>query len=276
MLLRAESWLRDRPRSGAKLTAKKTFFRGLRQLVDAVLPIGRLNADYWRFYLGDEVPRFLMPYAVDNSYFQERSERARESRPELLAELGLEADRPVILFASKLQTRKRCGDLLEAYRLLLAEHSSPRAPYLLIVGDGEERGRLEARSSGMEGVRFCGFRNQSELPRFFDLASVFALPSQHEPWGLIVNEVMNAGRAVIISDDVGSGPDLITDGVEGYVFPVGDIRALAEALRKVLASDGTAAAMGERGRARIAGWGFEQDIQGLRAALAHVTRRIPA
>ena len=52
------------------------------------------------------------------------------------------------------------------------------------------------KQSGCNGVRFCGFRNQSELPRFFDLATVFVLPSQDEPWGLIVNEVMNAGRAV--------------------------------------------------------------------------------
>ena len=149
-------------------------------------------------------------------------------------------------------------------------------PYLVIVGDGEERADLEARSAGIEGVRFCGFRNQSELPRFFDLASVFVLPSQHEPWGLIVNEVMNAGRAVIISDDVGCGPDLITDGVEGCVFPVGDIGALADALRRVLASDAEAAAMGDRARARIAGWSFEEDVQGLRRALAAVTRRLAA
>jgi glycosyltransferase involved in cell wall biosynthesis len=52
------------------------------------------------------------------------------------------------------------------------------------------------------------------------MATVFVLPSRHEPWGLIVNEVMNAGRAVIVSDDVGSQADLVEDGVEGCVFPV--------------------------------------------------------
>ena len=79
-------------------------------------------------------------------------------------------------------------------------------------------------------MRFCGFRNQSELPRFFDLASVFVLPSRHEPWGLIVNEVMNAGRAVIVSDDVGCHPDLIRDGVEGRLFPAGDVAGLTRRL----------------------------------------------
>ena len=38
-------------------------------MVDGVLPIGTLNAEYWQHYFGDDVPLFLMPYAVDNDYF---------------------------------------------------------------------------------------------------------------------------------------------------------------------------------------------------------------
>lgn len=272
VLLRAESWLRDRPRSGAKLAAKQAFFGGLRKLVDAVLPIGTLNAAYWDVYLGAAVPQFLMPYAVDNDFFRSRSEAASGGRAALARELGLVAGRQVVLFASKLQTRKRCADLLAAYRRLCAERRGGRLaePYLLVVGDGEERAALEAASAGEDGVRFCGFRNQSVLPGFFDLADVFVLPSQHEPWGLIVNEVMNAGRAVILSDDVGCQPDLITDGVEGCVFAVGDVDSLTAALHRVLDDPGTAARMGAQGQRRIARWSFEQDVEALQAALAHV------
>jgi glycosyltransferase involved in cell wall biosynthesis len=114
------------------------------------------------------------------------------------------------------------------------------------------------------------------LPRFFDLATVFVLPSRHEPWGLIVNEVMNAGRAVIVSDEVGCQPDLIEDGVEGCVFPAGDVGALTDALRRVLATPETAVAMGQRGQAKIRTWDFEEDVRGLRRAIAQVTRRITA
>ncbi len=278
VLLRAESWLKDRERSGVKLAAKQAFFHGLRHLVDAVLPIGTLNADYWSHYLGEDIPQFLMPYAVDNAFFSARSAAAASGRPSLARELELEPSRPAILFASKLQTRKRCSDLLEA-TLRLSTHLPPsRQPYLLIVGDGEERAALERQvaDAGATNVRFCGFRNQSELPRFFDLCDVFVLPSRHEPWGLIVNEVMNAGRAVIVSDDVGSQPDLITDGVEGCVFPVGNVDALTTALLRVLAHPGVAATMGARARDRIASWSFDQDLLGLRAALAHVGRHLRA
>ena len=207
-----------------------------------------LTLKYWQHYLGRDFPMFLMPYAVDNDYFRRKSLEVRAGRSALQEELNLDPARPVILFASKLQSRKRCADLLEAYGNLSSEISVESLPYLVIVGDGEERAELERRAAErqLSGVRFCGFRNQSELPRFFDLATVFVLPSQHEPWGLIVNEVMNAGRAVIVSDDVGCQPDLIRDGVEGCVFPVGDVGALTGALRRVLATPETAVAMGQR------------------------------
>jgi glycosyltransferase involved in cell wall biosynthesis len=276
VLLRAESRLarqQDRP---LKRVTKSLFFSGLKQLVDGVLPIGSSNAAYWRHFLGEEVAQFLMPYAVDNDYFQSRSHEAASRREDLRQEIGLDSSRPVILFASKLQKRKRCEDLLEAYLNLSSEIASEPIPYLVIVGDGEERGALErrAKDTGASGVRFCGFRNQSELPGFFDLATVFVLPSRNEPWGLIVNEVMNSARAVILSDDVGCQPDLVTDGVEGCVFPVGDVKALTEALRRVLTTPGTAEAMGQRGLKRISEWGYEQDISGLRQAIGSVTRRL--
>jgi glycosyltransferase involved in cell wall biosynthesis len=267
VLLRAESTLYDRPRNRAKLWAKELFFSGLRSQVSAVLAIGKANARYWRHYLGEEMSIFRMPYAVDNAFFQRRAGEAAPGREELRAELGLEPGRPVILFASKLQERKRCTDLVAAHRTL----GRPR-PYLVIVGEGDERKNLEQQAAGdpdvRDSIRFAGFRNQTELPRFFDLCDVFVLPSRHEPWGLVVNEAMNAGRAVVVSDDVGCQEDLVSEGETGAVFPAGDVPALAAALQRVLDTPGLAAKMGAAARARIDEFSFEQDVAGLREALA--------
>jgi glycosyltransferase involved in cell wall biosynthesis len=222
--------------------------------------------------MGDDFPLFLLPYAVDNAWFQERCRQAAATRGELLAELGMLPGRAVILFASKLQTRKLCSDLVSAYAAYVDGLSEP--PYLLIVGDGEERAALEQQVAdlGLDSARFCGFRNQTEMPRFLELAAVFVLPARHEPWGLIVNEAMNAGCAVIVSDDVGCHPDLVTDGIEGRVYPVGDVQALTASLGDALDHAGT---MGAAALARIGAWSFEQDVAGLKQALAHVTRKLP-
>ena len=272
VLVRAESWLRDRGRSGVKLTLKQAFFAGLQRMVDGVLPIGTLNAEYWSHYFGDKIPQFLMPYAVDNAYFSQLAQKAKGGRAALQAELGLDPSRPVILFASKLQSRKNCAHLVEAYSRLSPGPGLEPAPYLVIVGDGEERAALErqAAATGFGSIRFCGFRNQSELPAFFDLSTVFVLPSRHEPWGLIVNEVMNAARPAIVSDDVGCAPDLIEDGVNGCIYPMGDVTALANALQRVLDTPGVAGEMGQRAFQRIQRWSFAEDIVGMRHALAAV------
>jgi glycosyltransferase involved in cell wall biosynthesis len=278
VLQRMESTLIDRARSGAKLQAKRAVLAGIEKFVDAVLPIGTLNAEYWKHYL-PETPQFLMPYAVDNAWFAAQTHAAAAEREQFRAQLGLEPGRPVILFASKLVERKRCVDLLEAYRLLSPDRDDSRPaepqPYLLIVGDGDQRAELEARALewNWESVRFLGFQNQSELPRFFDLADVFCLPSVHEPWGLIVNEAMAAGRAVVVSDEVGSAADLVEDGVTGFVHKARDVRGLAEALRRVTSERGLAARMGEAGAARIASWDYEADVRGLKAALEFVTAK---
>ncbi len=274
VLLRAESWLADRARSPWKLILNSAFFMLLGRGISAVLPIGTVNAAYWTHYFGSSVPQFLMPYAVNNEYFAGLAAAAVPRELELRAELGLSPHRPVILFASKLQQRKHADHLLEAYSRFIGDRATQKRPYLVVVGDGEQRTQLEAqaRQLGVEDVRFAGFRNQSELPRFFQLADVFVLPSRHEPWGLIVNEAMASGCPVIVSTDVGCHADLITDGVEGCVFPVGDIGALTQALRRVFSTPETAARMGEAARRRIGRWTYEEDVQGLQRALAATTR----
>jgi glycosyltransferase involved in cell wall biosynthesis len=274
VLLRAESWLADRARTPSRLAIKSAFFKLLSKGISAVLPIGTVNAAYWTHYFGASVPQFLMPYAVNNEYFADLAAAAAPRQHELRTELGLSPERPLILFASKLQQRKHADHLLEAYSRFIETRTPENRPYLVVVGDGEQRAQLEAQAQQLrlEDVRFAGFRNQSELPRFFQLADVFVLPSRHEPWGLIVNEAMASGCPVIVSTDVGCHADLVTDGVEGCVFPVGDIPALTQALHRVFFSPGSAATMGEAARRRISTWTYEEDIQGLRRALAAVTR----
>lgn len=283
VLLRTDSTLIDHPRGPAKLALKRVFFQILRRFTFGVLSVGQHNTTYWRHNLGADIPVFPIPYAVDNGFFQQQSQAAASTREDLRQELQLERGRPVILFASKLLARKRCIDLVEAYLHLLADSGRELSegvggrpkPYLLIIGAGEERARIESRirAAGVENdIRMLGFRNQSELPRYYDLCDVFVLPSVHEPWGLVINEVMNAGRAVLVSDEVGCQPDLVVDGENGCVFPAYDIPALSAAIRRVLADPDTCRAMGVCSRKRVEQFSFDRDVEGLMQAFTTAAR----
>src|SRR6202042_140238 len=177
--------------------------------------------------------------------------------------------RAVILFASKMQPHKRAADLMEAYVRLSSDGVAEPAPYLVFAGDGEERASLERRARELkwDSIRFIGFRNQSELPALYDLCDVFVLPSEHEPWGLVVNEAMNGGKPVIVSDRVGAGPDLVDDGVNGFVYPTRNIASLADRLRRLIDNPENRAKMGARALEKVALLDFGADRDGLLAAL---------
>ncbi len=269
VLTRSDSRIMGPPRSALKHGIKRFAFHLLGRLLDGALTVGQLNHEYIRLYFGDDLPLFLLPYAVDNEWFQQQARLAAPRRAELQAELAFDPARPVILFAGKMQTRKHFDDLIAAYARLSPAPGQDPHPYLVLVGDGEQRQSLErqAAATGFSSIRFCGFRNQQELPRFFDLATVFVSPAGDEPWGLVVNEVMNSARALILADQTGCIPDLLTDGVEGLVYKTRDIEALAQALKTVLGTPGLAVAMGRRAFERVQHFSFEQDLAGLRHAL---------
>jgi glycosyltransferase involved in cell wall biosynthesis len=277
VLLRAESTLSDRPRSKTKLAIKKRFFKWLQPRISAVLTIGEENSAYWRRNFGKEFPLFPCYYAVDNQYFQRRCAEASKARDQFRASLSLKPGRPVILFAAKLIARKKCDDLVEAFLQLTRSRALDPDPYLLIVGSGEERARLEslAKETHQGDIRFIGFRNQTELPPFYDLCNVFVLPSVDEPWGLTVNEAMNAGRPIIVSDRVGCQKNLVHDGVNGLVIKAGDVHALAQALRVTLSRFQAAQAMGAESLRMIEKYNFDQNVTGLRQALHAVAPGFP-
>jgi glycosyltransferase involved in cell wall biosynthesis len=272
VFLRGESHLTSERRSGMKTRIKNSRMPAFFRTVDAFLAIGTLNEQYYLHYRVPHDRIFRVPYAVDNQFFGTKADEAESSRDQLRRELGLDGARPVILYASKLQRRKRPHDLLSAYTALSPDNYHEPRPYLIFVGDGEDRSALEAVAArtSWSSIKFVGFKNQTELPRYYNLCDVFVLPSEYEPWGLVVNEVMNAGKPVIVSDQVGSAPDLVADGKNGFIVPVGDVRRLEQCLRLLTESGELVRQMGQESRRRIQNYSFEADLLGLKTALRTV------
>jgi glycosyltransferase involved in cell wall biosynthesis len=292
VLLRGESAPDPQPNRTLRRRMRDAFCRRLFRRIGGYLCIGSLNGEFYRGFGVPEAKLFSMPYAVDNAWFQARCREAAGRREAFRHELNLEPGRRIILFAAKFIPVKAPGDLLEAYLKVWgrAQRATPhpsyghllpdvekelksenQKPYLLFVGDGPLRKELERQAGAQNGndVQFLGFRNQTELPAFYDLCDVFVLPSHHEPWGLVINEVMNAGKPVIVSDRVGATPDLVRPGENGWIFPHGDVAALAKCLFEAMASPDLEG-MGQSGLDIINRWGFAADLRGLLAALDFV------
>ena len=267
-LMRGENTLIAMPKgSGLRSFFKRYYLKRIFRCCSGFLCIGTDNRNYYKSYGIDTARLFSMPYSVDNEYFNMQAMAAASRREEFRQSLGLQPNRPIILFAGKLLKRKHPLSLFKAWKQL--DHKTTRYPYLIYVGDGRERAELETLSASEKSLKILGFRNQSELPAFYDLADVFVLPSKQEPWGLSINEAMACNTAVITSDQCGCSSDLVDESC-GIIFPAGNVDALTSALSGILSQPGRAEKMGEAAWVKVSQWSFDQSIEGLTTAIKAV------
>ena len=268
VFLRDEDNLYSSDPPPARAFIKKYLLQIVNRLVHGVLTIGKMNREFYASQGFPDRKLFSMPYAVDNDWFKTRIAEAMPRQGTLRRELGIAPDQAVILFAAKFQPRKRGDDLIRAFHRIATDGTSKNA-CLVMVGDGE----MDDAWRGLAGealgkrIHFVGFKGMLELPAYFDLCDVFVIPSALEPWGLVLNEVLNAGKPVIVTDQVGSAYDLVEHGKNGFMLETGNIDQLSDALRKIIADPVAAQKMGTHSLEIIRDWSFTQDVEGLKSAL---------
>ena len=171
----------------------------------------------------------LIPNAVDNDWWIDQASRV--NRDAVRASWGANAETTVILFCAKLQPWKRPADLLRAF----ARANLPGS-LLVYAGEGALRHELESEASRLgisQSVRFLGFVNQTKLPAAYGAADLMVLPSEYEPFALVVNEAYCCGCPVVVSDQVGAAQDLVEPVDPELVYPCGNEDALSALLKKL-------------------------------------------
>jgi glycosyltransferase involved in cell wall biosynthesis len=228
-----ESTERDeRPGTGPLELAKRALIRAC----SGFLVPGSASRAYLRA-LGVPDGRIVTaPNAVDAGIFRAQVDALRTDNDALRARLGLAGI--VFLYVGRLDPEKGVHDLLEAMRGLSAT--------LAIVGSGSQD--RELRAEAPPNVRFAGRLSREDLPEWYAAADAFVLPSRSDQWGMVLNEAAEAGLPLVATEAPGGAYDLIDHGVSGFRVPVGDPRALADALARVAADEPFRAAAGARSR----------------------------
>lgn len=155
-----------------------------------------------------------------------------------------------LVFVGRLAAVKGVPVLLAALRGLVAVHPGLR---LTLVGDGPERGALEARARdmGLAGhVDFVGYKAQVEVAMLLREATALVLPSFAEGLPVVLMEAL-AARVPVVATRIAGVAELVEDGVSGLLVPPGDAGALRAALAEVLGDPALRARMGAAGRARV-------------------------
>jgi glycosyltransferase involved in cell wall biosynthesis len=138
---------------------------------------------------------------------------------------------------------------------------------LVIAGRGTELDALQERAAALNAdVRFAGFLDRDALGDLYRQASVVVLASQTEGLPNVVLEAMAHGRPVVATP-VGAIPDLIEDGVNGLLIPVGDTEALGSALKRLAGDPEFARRLGSAGRVTAERFAWEHVLPELEAQL---------
>jgi glycosyltransferase involved in cell wall biosynthesis len=246
------------PRDGRawKSILKRIVWPRLFRLADQVIVPSSGTRDLM-FSLGLPEDRVtLTPYSVDNDWWMQKASRANRSA--VRESWGAAPETAVILFCAKLQAWKRPSDLLHAFAGANLSNA-----LLIFVGEGPLRLQLESEafSLGLSSyVRFLGFVNQSQLPAVYASADLLVLPSDYEPFAVVVNEAMCCGCPVVASDRVGAARDLVTPVAPEFIFPCGNVDALSTVLKDALADRTRLQVLARSAVAHIHTWSPEHNI----------------
>ena len=245
-----------------KRLALKTLFK----FCDAVMYSCSGNKEYLEFYGVPDNKLFFIPCAVNNAFFQNEKNKYFAKKDDIRFDLGIDKNDMVVLFSARFTNRKRPLDLLNALSKIKNSDIT-----VLFVGDGLERPKMEefAKKNNIKAV-FTGFKNQNEISKYYSISDLDIVISDYDPSPKSMNEAMNFGMPVIVTDVVGTAYDLVKDNQNGYIIKVGDINALADKLdffnkNRVLLKE-----MGQESLKIIEKWNYQNDVGGILAAYEYI------
>lgn len=258
----------DSRTQGVKRLVKGWFMRWLLRHIDGLMPMGICGRAYFRNYLDHDLPEFLVPYEPDYAAVERRDEAAIAA---FRAKHALLAGRRRFMYCGRFIAVKRVDVLLKAFIEIAADRPDWD---LVLAGDGPLRDQLVAMvpPALRNRVIFTGFLQFEDTCSCYHSCDALVLPSEYEPWAVVVTEAMAAGMAVIATDVVGAAVELVRPGVNGYFVRPRSVESLATAMRSC-AEPGTIDALRAEVPGILADWRRASDpVEGLQAAVDHFTR----
>ncbi|WP_018933731.1 N-acetyl-alpha-D-glucosaminyl L-malate synthase BshA [Gracilibacillus lacisalsi] len=201
---------------GIDLSLKKMIQFGIEQS-DAVTAVSHSLVNQTKEMLGIKRPIHVIYNFVNEQEYQ------AQSKEELKQEFGIQKNEKVLIHISNFRKVKRLEDVIHTFETVYKETPSR----LLLIGDGPEYGRIYdlVRELQLDHVvHFLG--KQKNIPCLLSIADIKLLLSEKESFGLVLLEAMACG-VPCIGSNIGGIPEVIEDGVTGYIEELGDIDAFA-------------------------------------------------
>ena len=221
-----------RPDSSLKYRIKKF----LVTLPNAWISSGRYTTKYLTHYGADETRISHYPFSSLWDRDIPAAVPTQEEKQDLRRKLEI-PEKKMVVAVSRFIASKRLDMLIRSGAALGRD-----VGVYIIGGEPTEEYLQIQKELGADNVHFVGFMKKDRLAEYYRAADLFALPTQTDVWGLVINESMAYGLPVVTTDRCIAGLELIESGKNGQIIPVDDQDALTRAIRDIL--EGDCAAMG--------------------------------
>lgn len=229
-----DSNIRSEPQlSGVQSFIKRNLYKWWLKRASGVLSMGALGDQFFLKYGADPNRIYRVPYWPDFDAFAGCNDAALA---QLQRKYGLNPARHCIMYSGRLAPEKRVDLLIDAFAAIAADRPDWD---LLIVGQGPLGDQLRRRvpEALQSRVVWTGFVDGSENVVAFHAANVLVLPSDQEPWALVIQEAMAAGLVVVASNIVGAAYELVDDRISGRIFEAGNLQQLIQSVRDVTSNE---------------------------------------
>jgi len=208
------------PRKGIKGRLKRWFWKFVGRKCTGFIGIGKVAVEEYRKLGVPGEKLFSVPYSPNLGDLLVPSRGALEGRNAIRESLGLDKEEFVFLYVGALIERKGVDLIIEACRIAFRKCKG----YLLVVGEGTERVKLEKVAESIRGrVAFVGAKHRPELLHYYLASDAFLFASRYDGWAVVVNEAMGAGLPCIVSDAVGAAREMVFDGENGFLVRNEDV-----------------------------------------------------
>ena len=207
--------------------------RKLLSNAQGVIVPGEASERVIRQYIGQQGKIFTAPFSSVSDADLVTTRISDADKRKLREKLGFTDAACVVLYVGSVTTYRKGVDVL-----LRAMASVPGAKLCVVGGFPDELLQQTQREAGADNVVYVGFKSKKDLAEYYAMSDIFAFPTREDIWGLVVNEAMSFGLPVVTTDRCGAGLELIREGQNGYIVPVGSVDALAEKITR-LAGDAT-------------------------------------
>ena len=222
---------------GFKEKIKKHFIFG----AEGYFSTSMLHDGYYTAYGAPKMK--LIRYPFTSLYEKDISDNipTKEEKISLRGKLGITEEK-VVISVGRFSYLNGYG---KGYDVLLraAKKLDENIGWYIVGGQPTEEFVQLTKESGLKNIHYIDFKGKEELKEYYKASDLFVLMTVSDVWGLVVNEAMSNGLPVITTDKCVAGVELVKEGENGFILPVGDDEGLAKKVETFFADESKAEEM---------------------------------